>query len=104
MPSAISFDGTASPPILGGEYALLNFGHRNSYQRLPPPCARWDDLSMTESPEQLHINFQLAFNSHDLDSIVALYEPTAVLASAGGTVQGTDAIRDAYRGFLAIHP
>jgi ketosteroid isomerase-like protein len=59
---------------------------------------------MTESPEQLHINFQDAFNRHDLDSIVALYEPGAVLASIGGPVQGTDAIREAYRGVLAIRP
>ena len=59
---------------------------------------------MTESPEQLHINFQYAFNRHDLDSIVALYESGAVLASVNGPVQGTDAIREAYRGFLAIRP
>ena len=33
---------------------------------------------MTESPEQLHKRFQDAFNRHDLDSIVELYEPGAV--------------------------
>jgi ketosteroid isomerase-like protein len=59
---------------------------------------------MTDVPEQLHINFQDAFNRHDLDSIVALYEPGAVLASVGGPVQGTDAIREAYRGVLAMRP
>jgi uncharacterized protein (TIGR02246 family) len=59
---------------------------------------------MTESPEQLHISFQYAFNRHDLDSIVALYEPGAVLASVDGAVQGTDAIREAYRGILAMRP
>jgi ketosteroid isomerase-like protein len=59
---------------------------------------------MNESPEQLHINFQQAFNRHDVDSIVALYEPGAVLASVNGPVQGTDAIREAYRGFLAMRP
>ena len=59
---------------------------------------------MTESPEQLHSSFQDAFNRHDLDSIVALYEPDAVLASVDGPVQGTDAIREAYRGFLAMRP
>jgi uncharacterized protein (TIGR02246 family) len=65
---------------------------------------RREDFFMTESPEQLHVSFQDAFNRHDLDSVVALYEPGAVLASVNGPVQGTDAIREAYRGFFAIHP
>jgi len=59
---------------------------------------------MTEAPEQLHISFQDAFNRHDLDAIVALYEPGAVLVRADGPAQGTDAIREAYRGFLAMCP
>jgi uncharacterized protein (TIGR02246 family) len=59
---------------------------------------------MTESPEQLHRSFQDAFNRHDLDSIVELYEPGAVLARFGGPVQGRDAIREAYRGILAMRP
>ena len=59
---------------------------------------------MTGSPEQLHRSFQDAFNRHDLDSIVELYEPGAVLASSGGPVQGTAAIRAAYRGFLDMRP
>jgi len=37
-------------------------------------------------------------------SILALYEPGAVLASAAGTAHGIDAIREAYRGFLAARP
>jgi uncharacterized protein (TIGR02246 family) len=63
-----------------------------------------DDLFMTESPERLHIGFQDAFNRHDLDSIVALYEPHALLVRFDGPVQGTDAIREAYRDSLAMHP
>lgn len=59
---------------------------------------------MTESPEELHIKFQHAFNRHDLDSILALYEPGAVLVSGRGPVQGTAAIREVYRGILAMHP
>jgi len=59
---------------------------------------------MTEPPEQLHRRFQDAFNRHDLDSIVALYEPDAVLARVAGPVQGADAIREAYRGILARRP
>ena len=57
---------------------------------------------MTESPEQLHRAFQDAFNRHDLESLVGLYEPGVVLASRGGPVQGTDAIREWYRRALAI--
>jgi hypothetical protein len=61
-------------------------------------------LFMTESPEQLHSSFQDAFNRRDLDSIVALYEPDAVLARLDGPVRGTDAIREAYRPSLATRP
>ena len=59
---------------------------------------------MIESPEQLHRAFQDAFNRHDLESIVALYETDAVLASSDGPLQGADAIRDRYRIALARHP
>ena len=59
---------------------------------------------MVESPEQLHRAFQEAFNRHDLESIVALYEAGAVLASLNGPVQGTDAIRKQYRRALAMRP
>ena len=62
------------------------------------------DFVTIESPEQLHRAFQEAFNRHDLESIVALYEAGAVLASSNGPVQGTDAIREQYRGSLARHP
>ena len=55
---------------------------------------------MTEAPEQLHKKFQDAFNRHDLEAIVALYEPAAVLAGRDATLRGTDAIRAAYRRFL----
>jgi uncharacterized protein (TIGR02246 family) len=63
-----------------------------------------DDLFMTEPPERLHFNFQDAFNRHDLDAIVQLYEPDAVLARRDGPVQGTVAIREAYRHSLASRP
>jgi len=59
---------------------------------------------LTESPEQLHSTFQDAFNRHDLESIVELYEPGAVLAGFDGPVQGIDAIREAYRGFFSMRP
>jgi uncharacterized protein (TIGR02246 family) len=59
---------------------------------------------MIASPEQLHRAFQEAFNRHDLESLVALYEPGALLASVDAPVRGTDAIRERYRGALARHP
>ena len=59
---------------------------------------------MTESPEQLHRAFQDAFNRNDLESVVALYEPGAVLAGVDGPAHGTDAIRERYRGALANRP
>jgi ketosteroid isomerase-like protein len=59
---------------------------------------------MAESPEDLHIEFQQAFNRHDLDAILALYEPGAVLLSGGGPAHGKAAIRELYRGILAAHP
>ena len=62
------------------------------------------DRLTTESPEQLHSAFQDAFNRHDLESIIALYEPDAVLASLEGHAHGTEAIRERYRDFLAMHP
>ena len=59
---------------------------------------------MTESPEHLHVVFQQALNRHDLEAIVALYEPNAVLVTVDGPAQGRAAIREAYRAFLASHP
>lgn len=59
---------------------------------------------MTESPEALHRAFEDAFNRQDLESIVALYEPGAVLAGVDGPAEGTDAIRARYRAALAGRP
>ena len=59
---------------------------------------------MAKSPEQLHREFQDAFNRHDVESIVALYEPDAILAGADGPAQGSDAIRERYRLAVASLP
>jgi uncharacterized protein (TIGR02246 family) len=59
---------------------------------------------MADLPEQVHVEFLDAFNRHDLEAIVALYEPDAVLVGSKGPVRGKDAIREAYRGFLAMRP
>jgi uncharacterized protein (TIGR02246 family) len=55
------------------------------------------------SPVEIHAAFEKAFNAGDLDGVVALYEKDAVLvAGAGRTVNGQGAIREAYRGYLAM--
>jgi uncharacterized protein (TIGR02246 family) len=59
---------------------------------------------MSESPEQMYVSFERAFNRHDVEAIVALYEPDAVLVTVHGPVQGTDAIRQSYRPILAARP
>jgi ketosteroid isomerase-like protein len=56
------------------------------------------------APQELHSRFQEAFNRHDLDAAVALYEPCAVLARVDGAAEGLDAIREAFRGYFAIRP
>jgi uncharacterized protein (TIGR02246 family) len=46
--------------------------------------------------------FQDVFNAGDLDGLVSLFEPEAVLVPAPGQVAvGSDAIREALAGFLA---
>jgi uncharacterized protein (TIGR02246 family) len=64
----------------------------------PPDLARQDD------PDTLHSQFQEAFNRHDLDAVVSLYEPTAVLVSGGAVVEGSDGIRDFYRRLFELKP
>lgn len=66
--------------------------------------AHWHHVFMSDSPDRLHASFQNAFNHHDLDAIVALYEPDAVYTAGGQPVQGIDAIREVYRDVLVIGP
>jgi uncharacterized protein (TIGR02246 family) len=55
-----------------------------------------------QNPADVDRRFAEAFNAHDLDALVALYEPEAVLVpQAGQRVVGRDAIRKALDGFLA---
>ena len=56
------------------------------------------------APEHLHALFQAAFNRQDIDAIVALYEPTAVLVHAGTLARGTDDIRAVYRAVFTRRP
>lgn len=55
--------------------------------------------------QDVHPRFAKAFSGGDLEGLVAMYEPNALLSpEPGRVVTGTDAIREAYRAFLAIKP
>lgn len=47
-------------------------------------------------PQDIHPLFLDAFNRGDVDALVALYEPNALLVTANGPALGHDAIRKAY--------
>jgi uncharacterized protein (TIGR02246 family) len=52
-------------------------------------------------PEQIHRLFEHAFNTADLEGLLALYEPDATLVPQPDVVvEGIDGIRDALRWFL----
>jgi len=51
-------------------------------------------------PSEIHTLFLDAFNRGDLEGLVALYEPGAVLVISGQTVVGREAIREAYQRLL----
>jgi len=53
------------------------------------------------TPQEIHPLFERAFNRGDLEAILALYEPGAVLVTGGKPVTGHDGIRDAFSMFLA---
>ena len=56
------------------------------------------------TPDDLHRRFQDAFNQHDLEAIVALYERDAMMVNVTGPQQGIDAIRELYRRVFATRP
>jgi uncharacterized protein (TIGR02246 family) len=56
-----------------------------------------------QKPEDLHNLFTTAFNAGDIDAVMALYEPEAVLIPQPGQVtRGHAAIRYALQQFLAL--
>jgi uncharacterized protein (TIGR02246 family) len=57
-----------------------------------------------DDPASIHGVFQAAFNAGDIDTLVALYEPSAVLVVNGQPVVGQQLIRIAYERFLARRP
>ena len=59
----------------------------------------------TASPEEVVQTFYRAFNNGDIETIVALYEPRAMLVAQPGQVaEGHTAIREALRAFFAMKP
>ena len=52
-------------------------------------------------PQDIHTSFLEAFNGGDLDALVALYEPGALLVTGNGPALGHNAIRRAYHHILA---
>jgi ketosteroid isomerase-like protein len=64
-----------------------------------------DEAERALAPEDLDRLFLERANAGDVDGVVALYEPTAVLALAPGRVAvGAEAIRRAYAALLAGPP
>jgi ketosteroid isomerase-like protein len=56
-----------------------------------------------QTPETLHDVWGERFNAGDLDGLLEMYDPNAVLmVQPGQTVLGLSAIRDAITGFLAL--
>lgn len=58
---------------------------------------------MANTPDQLHREFETAFNAGDMDALLALYEPDAALIPQPGVLaQGLDEIRPALQAFLDL--
>ena len=55
------------------------------------------------TPEQIHQLFESAFNAADIDGLLELYEPNAALIAQPGSVDhGSEQVRAALQGFLAL--
>lgn len=61
-------------------------------------------MTTTELPKALNMKWAAAFNAGDLDALMTMYEPDAVLVPGPGAdpVQGADAIRAALQWFLGL--
>jgi ketosteroid isomerase-like protein len=53
------------------------------------------------TPREIHVLLERAFNSGNVEDIVALYEPGAVLVSGGELVTGYKGLRSAFTAFVA---
>ena len=56
---------------------------------------------LAKTPKEVHTLFLEAFNRGDLEELVRLYEPNAILSTAQGIAAGRDAIRETYRQILS---
>jgi ketosteroid isomerase-like protein len=57
------------------------------------------------NPEELDVLFANAINAGDIEAVIKLYEPGACLIpEPGETASGTNAVREALGGFLAMKP
>ena len=55
------------------------------------------------TPEQIHHLFESAFNAADIDGLMELYESNAALIAQPGSVDhGSEQVRAALQGFLAL--
>jgi len=55
------------------------------------------------APEQIHQLFESAFNAADIDGLMELYESNAALIAQPGSVDhGSEQVRAALQGFLAL--
>jgi uncharacterized protein (TIGR02246 family) len=56
------------------------------------------------NPNQVHRAFTQAFNSGDIDAVMALYEPDAccIEPEPGTLAEGWDAVREVVKAFLAL--
>ena len=55
------------------------------------------------APEQIHQLFESAFNAADIDGLMELYESNAALIARPGSVDhGSEQVRAALQGFLAL--
>lgn len=58
---------------------------------------------MASSPEQLHREFESAFNAGDMDRLLDLYEPDAALIpQPGALARGSEEIKPALQAFLDL--
>lgn len=51
-------------------------------------------------PAEIHALFERAFNQHDEQGLIALYEPNAILVLNGRDVKGRESIREAFESLL----
>jgi len=73
----------------------------------PMGCAQWSSLKIShDNPALLADRWAVAFTKGDLNGLIAVYDPDAILwgTSASSTRKGTRAIRDYYGLLLAGVP